>query len=154
MTATEVAAWIGACSGGGSLLWNVYTKLTAGPKLEISAYAGMVQVPPPPGNPKFLSITLHNRGTAPTTVNSVTFHSYPSRWSRFRRKVPSFNAVLDNYQGPPYPKPLEIGGEWVATVRQEGKLHELLGSKDGLWVAIHHSFAKKPTQVKVIDPTR
>lgn len=62
--------------------------------------------------------------------------------------------MLNSYEGPPYPRPLEVGGEWVASVRQEGKLDELITSKDGLWVAIHHSFAKRPTQVKVIDPTK
>src|SRR5437762_9914522 len=100
MNATQWAAWVGASSGVGSLLWNIYGKLSAGPKLEVTAYGGMVQMPPLPGNPKFLKITLHNRGTAPTSVNNVTFHSYLSRWKRMRRQVPIFNAVLDNYEGP------------------------------------------------------
>ena len=154
MNSTQLAAWVGAIGAIANAAWNIYTKLSAGPKLELSALAGMVEMPPRPGNPTFLRITLHNRGTAPTTVNNVSFHSYSSRWSRLRRQPPTFNAVLNNYEGPPYPRPLEIGGEWVASVLQQGKLDELLSSKDGLWVAIHHSFAKKPTQVKIIDPAR
>lgn len=111
-------------------------------------------MPPPPDNPTYIKITLHNRCTAPTTVNNVSFHAYESRWKRLRRKAESFNVVLNNYEGPVYPRPLDVGGEWVAMVRQEGELDELITSRVGLWVAIHHSLAKHPTQAKVFDPTK
>jgi hypothetical protein len=154
MNATQWAAWIGAIGAAANAAWNIYTKVSAGPKLELTAWGGMVQMPPPQSNPTFIKITLQNRGTAPTTVNNFSFHSYESRWKRLRRKPAGFNAVLNDYQGPPFPRPLEIGGEWVAMVRQEGKLDELICAQDGLWVAVHHSFAKHPTQVKVNDPTK
>jgi hypothetical protein len=84
MNATQLAAWVGACTGLGSLLWNIYTKLASGPKLEVTAFAGLVMMPPPLNNPGFLKPTVHNVGTAPTTITNVCFHTYRSRWARFR----------------------------------------------------------------------
>ena len=55
-----ITAWVGAVSGLGGLFWNVYTKITAGPKLAVTAYAGMVMMPPLPHNPRLLRITVHN----------------------------------------------------------------------------------------------
>ena len=34
MNVTELAAWVGAFSGLGSLVWNVYVKMTSGPRLQ------------------------------------------------------------------------------------------------------------------------
>jgi hypothetical protein len=61
MKTTELVAWIGATTGLASLIWNIYIKATANrPKLVVKAYANMVQMPPPPGNPKFLRMTVQN----------------------------------------------------------------------------------------------
>jgi len=42
MKTTELVAWIGATTGIASLIWNIYTKITANrPKLIVRAYANM-----------------------------------------------------------------------------------------------------------------
>jgi hypothetical protein len=43
MNVTQLAAWIGAFSGLGSLVWNIYTKVTAGPKIRVTAFAVAVR---------------------------------------------------------------------------------------------------------------
>jgi hypothetical protein len=149
MNATQWAAWVGACTGIAGLVWNIYTKITAGPKLRVTAFAGMVKRPSPPNNPKFLKITVQNIGTAPTTITNVTFHTYGSWWKRLRKRKPIFSAVLDNYEGPAYPRPLEVGREWVAVMAQDDRFTGLLNGATPLYLAIHYSFAKSPTQVKV-----
>src|ERR1700732_3100358 len=120
MNATPWVAWIGACSGLGSLLWNIYTKLTSGARLRVTASAGMILVPPPPRNPRILEITLQNIGTVTTTITNLTFHSYGSRWKRFKNRA-DVNAVINTYSGPQFPHKLEVGGQWVATMEQDDK---------------------------------
>src|SRR5882762_1508321 len=76
MKPTELAAWIGATTGLASLLWNIYTKLIAGPKLTVTAFANLVQRPAPPGDPRFLRITVQNVGTATTTITNLDFFTF------------------------------------------------------------------------------
>ena len=149
MTMTEIAAWVGALSGLGSLAWNIYLKLTAGPKLEVSAFAGMVIRPSSPGDPKVLRITVCNNGTALTTLTNVTFHTYNSKWARWKGSA-SYNSVLNNFQGPPTPFRLEVGREWTGSMQQDDDFAELLKTQT-LWCAVHHSFSKKPAQVKILN---
>jgi hypothetical protein len=147
MSATQWAAWVGACSGLCSLLWNIYTKLTSGPKLDVTAFPGMKMMPPPPNNPTFLSVTVHNVGTATTTITNLGLCTYESWWARKRRKG-SQHFVVANYQGPALPLKLEVGGEWRALMEQDGRFDKLLLS-DKLWCTVFHSFAKRPVEVKI-----
>jgi hypothetical protein len=83
MKTTELVAWISASTGVASLIWNSYSKITANrPKLVVRAYANMVQMPPPPRNPRFLRITVQNNGTAPTTITNVDFFKMIPGWKR------------------------------------------------------------------------
>jgi len=148
MTATELAAWVGASSGLLSVGWNIYLKLTSGPKLAVTAFAGMVMMPPPPHNPRLLKLTVNNVGTTPTTINNLTFHIYESRWKRLRRR-PSVSAVLNHYRGPEMPHKVEVGDEWVAVMEHDEKFNEWLRSGD-LWCEVHHSFSKRPTRTRIL----
>ena len=150
MTATEWAAWVGACSGLGGLAWNVYLKATSGPRLRLSAFAGMVKMPPPPNNPKFMRITVQNIGTAPTTITNITLHTFPSRWARYRNRA-TINAVIANYEGQQIPFKLEVGTEWSVLMAHDQRFDDWLG-KDTVWCAVWHSFCPKPTKVKIIHP--
>lgn len=151
ISSTQWAAWVGACTGIAGLLWNIYAKITSGPKLRVKAFAGMVKVPSPPNKPKFLRMTVQNSGTAPTTITNATFHTYGARWKRLRKSKPSFSAVLNAYEGPPLPHRLEVGGEWSALVEQNDRFTIPLDGEAPVYLAIHHSFAKLPTQVKVLQ---
>lgn len=142
-------AWIGACTGVCSLLWNIYTKVTSGPRLRVTAWAGMVMMPSPPGNPRFLKITIQNTGTATTTLTNITLHQYKSRWSRLKDRA-HFNAVLPNVSGPDLPHKLEAGTQWVGLVQHDDRFDKLL--KDPVWCAVHHSISKRPSQVKIANP--
>lgn len=153
MNATEWAAWVGACPGVGSLLWNVvwnlYTKRSAGPRLRVKASANLVQRPAPPGDPNFLRITVQNGGAAPTTITNLGFYTYLSRWARFRRRYPSPCAVLQMYQGPQLPYKLDPDGEFVALMEQDEKFDGWL-SLGNLWCFMDHSFPRKsPALAKI-----
>jgi hypothetical protein len=145
------AAWIGAATGVCSLAWNVYLKVASGPKLKIHAHAGLVTMPPRPGNPHSIRIAVRNVGTAPTTVTNYTVHSFKGFRSRFRKT--EFNAaesaVLNYYSGKQCPIKLDVGEEVNVLIEHNSQLEEWL--KDGLWVGVHHSFGRGAKLVKIYD---
>jgi hypothetical protein len=156
MKTTELVAWIGATTGIVSLGWNIYTKITANrPKPVVKAYANMVQMPPPPKNPRFLRITVQNNGTAPTTLTNVEFFDIIPRWKRIlyrlhlKKRGEEVHAVLNDYRGPQIPHKLEVGTEWVALMEQNKKFEDWLET-DKLWCAVYHSFSKKTVSTKIV----
>jgi hypothetical protein len=74
MTATEWAAWVGACGALGNLCWNMFTKWTFGPKLKVTAVENTAKE-----GDRTLTLTVQNVGTRPTTVSGIKFQVYPSR---------------------------------------------------------------------------
>ena len=150
MEATPSVAWVGACSGIASLAWNIYTKMTSGPRLKITAISGMKQWPPPPGDPTYLSVIVRNTGTATTTLTNLSLHIYDSYWKRKRQKASS-TVVVVNFINGKIPFKLEVGSEWTAFMAQDEKFNELLASNK-LWCGIWHSFSTKPIEVKVATP--
>ena len=155
MKATELAAWVGATTGLASLIWNIYTKLTDGPRLTVAAFANMVQMPAPPGNPRFLRITVQNIGTATTTLTNLDFFTFVPRWKRFlwrtklKKRPAETRAVLNLYQGPQFPHKLEVGSEWQALMQQDEGFENWL-STDKLCCAVWHSFSKRPVPMKIV----
>jgi hypothetical protein len=151
MEATPWIAWFGACTGVASLAWNIYIKTTAGARLVVTAFPNIIMLPGPPGDPRFVSVTVHNVGTAATTLTNLTLQVYDSTWKRKRRKASS-NFVVVNYQGPTLPYKLEVGGEWRAFVPQDERFRVLLAS-DKVWCGVWHSFSKKPVEFNIAKLT-
>src|SRR5258708_24201995 len=156
MKTTELVAWIGATTGLASLIWNIYTKVTANrPKLVVKAYANMVQMPSPPKNPRFLRVTVQNVGTASTTLTNLEFFKLVPRWKRLlyrlhlKKRGEEIHAILNDYRGPQIPHKLEVGSEWVALMEQDAGFEDLLKT-DKLHCAVNHSFAKRPVPSKII----
>lgn len=157
MKTTELVAWIGATTGIASLIWNIYTKITANrPKLVVRAHANMIQMPPPPRNPRFFRITVQNIGTAATTITNVEFYRLIPRWKRLLSKLRpklwagEIHAIMNDYRGPQMPYKLEVGSEWVALMEQEPSFENDWLVTDRLYCAIHHSFSKRPAPTKII----
>jgi hypothetical protein len=155
MNATELAAWVGATSGLAGLFWNIYAKITAGPKLAVSAFANMVQMPAQPGNPRFLRITVRNIGTTTTTLTNVDFFAVAPRWKRFlwwarlEKRPAETRAVLNHYQGLQLPQRLEVGSEWQALMQQDDGFEQWLTTTQ-LCCAIWHSFSKRPVPTRIV----
>jgi hypothetical protein len=145
------AAWIGAATGVFSLAWNMYLKVTSGPKLKIDAYAGMVIIPPPPGDPYFLRIVVRNVGSEPTTITNYTLHSFKGLRSRFRKTEfnAAKNAVVTKYIGKQCPTKLDVGEEVSILVEHDSRFEEWL--KEGVWVGVSHSFGGSAQMAKICD---
>jgi hypothetical protein len=149
MSPTPWVAWVGACTGVASLIWNIYKGVTTGPRLRVTALANMLKMPSPPGKPRFLRVTVQNFGNATTTITNLCFHRYDSFWKRIRNRPEDPSAVLNTYQGPQLPHKMDAGTEWVAVMQQDESFDEWM--KSGvLWCAVVHSFSKKPVQVKIV----
>jgi len=160
MKTTELVAWVGATTGLASLGWNIYVKLTANrPRLTVTAFANMILMPAPPGNPRFLKIIVQNNGTATTTLTNLEFFTFIPRWKRFlckvrlRKRSAERRAVLNDYRGPQLPHKLEVGSEWQALMQQDERFEDWLKT-DRLWCAGWHSFSRRPVPTKIVRGPR
>jgi hypothetical protein len=156
MKTTEIVAWVGATTGVASFLWNIYTKLTSGPRLRVTAFANMILMPPPQGNQNFLKITVQNIGTATTTLTNLELLTFVPRWERFlsrvklkKRSADEKHAVVIQYRGPQFPHKLEVGSEWQALMQQDEDFQRWFKT-DELWCAVWHSFSKQPVPTKIL----
>lgn len=151
INSTVWAAWIGAATGVGSFAWNIYLKVASGPKLRIRGHAGMIMIPPRPGNPHFLQITVQNVGNAPTTITNYSLHSFNNLRSKIKRN--EFNAdksaILANYIGKQCPVKLEVGEELRVLMEHDSNFEEWL--KEGLWIGVSHSFGGRAQLTKIFD---
>jgi hypothetical protein len=121
----------------------------------VTAYANMIQMPPPPGNPTFLKITVQNVGTATTTLTNLELFTFVPRWKQFlsrvklRKRSTEKHAVINYYEGSRFPHKLEVGGEWQALMQQNEDFQSWLETGK-LWCAVWHSFSKRPVPAKII----
>jgi len=152
MNITPWVAAVGAFTGVVSLSWNIYLKLSAGPKLRVQAWAGMVKRPAPPGDPKFLSVSIQNIGTVPTTLTNYGLFQYASKRDRRKQKA-EFAGILNLYEGTQAPHKLEIGDEAKILMQQDSDFAELL-KKGTLYFVVWHSFGKRSVEVPIFVPTK
>lgn len=145
MTLTEWAAWVGACSGLGGLLWNVYTKLESGPKLRMSVTPNMVRIPDARGK-KYIRARVRNIGTTKTTITTMCFASYTSWWNRFRGRATGNWVVSSPSTGQSI---LNVGEEWNGFASQDEDIEKLVAAGN-LWCEVYHSWSKKPIRARVI----
>jgi hypothetical protein len=150
----EWVAWLGACTGVASLGWNIYTKITSGPKVVVEAWAGLVTMPTTPGDPRYLKVVIKNNGTARTTITNLCLLSYEPTWkfwkSRRKREL-SFSAVLNDYEGPRAPFELDIGREATILMPQDEEFVMRLDTGKLLF-GVFYSYSRFPILVKILVP--
>lgn len=166
MNATEWAAWVGALGFGWHVYTWVYTRVHTGPQLRIRAVANFVKRPsgsnrfkfcpidtvmPVSGEPKFLRITVENRGNGPTTIQALMFETYLSRWARFWRRASPPYGYLPSHEGPQLPYPLDDGRECVAHIEQDDDFNKW-ASSGNLWFGVVHSCSTWPVLGKASYP--
>jgi hypothetical protein len=131
-------------------LWNVYTKLTSGPRLKVSASSGMKIVPAPPGDPTYIFVEVSNAGTAATTLTNLHFVIYDAWLARVRQRWPASAGltVIRPITHHPIPFKLEVGGKWLGHVIQGGRFEEMVQSGK-MWCEVSHSWSKRRAQKKI-----
>ncbi len=152
MSVTDWAAWIGAVSGLGGIVWDFFKWKTSGPHLEVSAIAGMKMLPPPPKDPTYLRITVCNVGTAPTTITALGLSVYRSWLARRRHRRSKSFVVVQPAPHQPLPYRLDVGCEWTGFTIQNDEFDEL--AKTGtLWCSVYHSFSQTPVEARIVLPS-
>jgi len=108
-------------------------------------------MPPGPGNPSFLRITVRNVGSAPTTITSYSLHSFKSFRSKFRKRDfdAAESAVIALYKGKQCPVKLDIGEQVDVLMEHDSYFEERLN--EGLWVGVTHSFGRWAQFAKIYD---
>ena len=83
LTATDIAAWVGAVAGVAAVVWDFYKWKTCGPKLDLSAGAGMKMVVAgrrshTSDDSDYILVKVRNNGTAKTTITTLSLATYDS----------------------------------------------------------------------------
>ena len=151
MGITDVVAWIGAITGTGALLWDIYKWKHSGPKLKVSVSPGMALYLPgrPETSDRFLLVRVVNIGHSKTTLNTLSFlHSdFPLRKSK---KKPVNQFVVTRPDPGKLPHVLEPGEEWVGMAKQDDKMNSMM-KKGYLYCRVYHSLSDQPAVARVTD---
>jgi hypothetical protein len=150
MGATVLAAWVGAVTGAGGILWDVYKwKASARPKLRVSVTPGMKVHPRQRGDPTYVSVQVSNVGTSPTTIQNFGFSRYGSWSNRIRRRREGpCSVVLIPLTSQPLPYKIDVGTNWTGMALQNQDLEELMQTGN-LWCEVFHSFSGRSALAKI-----
>jgi hypothetical protein len=103
--------------------WQVFIYLRNGPRLRVTAAAGMRVFGPVPDQGEYLAITATNVGNAATTITHVVVMGYDPAWGRLRG--PKEKYVLGRSTADHAPHPLAPGAGFLATYPHDPEIVRL-----------------------------
>ncbi|OOE63468.1 hypothetical protein [Salinivibrio kushneri] len=120
LSVSEIAAWWGASVATIVLVWDVFKWISNGPKLSMLLSPNMQVLGDPSREGKtWVSITISNTGSRPTTLKGVGIEFYDSFAQRLLGK-PSHAALFPNpNDNLPLPRVIQPGDEWTGLIPQE-----------------------------------
>jgi hypothetical protein len=152
MTATDVAAWIGALTGTGVLLWDIFKWAHQRARIKVSAapnmtgYGGAAQLL---GNKTCVVVEATNVGQSKTTITHLVGFQYKSWWHRLLRRKPTTTFVVPNPRPGTLPHVLDVGERWLGMIEQNEELAKM--SRDGyLYVGVYHSTGRRPVVKRLV----
>ncbi len=154
MDQTTFIAWWGAIVATIVFAWDIYKWKTDGAKLNVQLAPNMQSI----GDPRrdgitWVSVTVTNIGSRPSTIKSVGMWYYKS-WLNFMRQKPDHAAIFpspnDNF---PLPRVINPGEEWIGLVPQDRLYESIEHSISGrLTIWLSHSQSNKPIRKLLIIP--
>jgi len=155
MTATDVAAYVGAITGPLALGWEIYKWWTKGCRLRASTYvhsagpAGKAI-----GGERYIRLNVRNVGDAATTITRVAPVYFYTTIHRLRWDWKTKYSSVE--KSPDLPVILESGREIDFYVRQDGELSRI-SVEHLLYIGVWHSMGgKNPMLARVekfsVDP--
>lgn len=149
MSETNWPAWLGAATGSIALIWNIFTYLTAGPRVAIATQldARQVNLGPPDANgdrtmttfpERHLRITAVNVGPIETYVAALSLDWYPSSVHRLLRKGRK-RFFVPSPPGSGLPCSLRPGCEWYAMLKYVTILSNLPSKNGAAYAVVHFS---------------
>jgi hypothetical protein len=151
MSATDIAAWIGAVTGTLVLIWDVYKWLETGPKIKVSvapnmvAYGSAVAVL---GNKANIMVEVTNTGDGKTTITHLVGLFYRSRLRKWLRRKPDRTMIVLNPGSGQLPHVIHPGERWIGAMDQSDALIKM-SNEGALYVGVLHSTQKPPVLARV-----
>jgi hypothetical protein len=154
MTATDIAAWVGAVGAVVAIAWDFFKWRFAGARVQLHLAPNMEMLPPSPlaAKGELVIVTAVNVGDAPTTITHVLGVVYQSRLAQFRRKRKKTVVFMPVELGPPVPHVLHPGEQWTCGIIQSQVLDATLPS-DVVLLGLQHAVASKPVLHKLHRPS-
>ena len=152
MSATDIAAWIGAVTGTLVLIWDVYKWLQTGPKVKVSvapnmvAYGSAVAVL---GNKANIMVEVTNTGDGKTTITHLVGFFSRSRLRKWLRRKPDRTMVVPDPGAGQLPHVIHPGERWIGAMDQSADLIKM-SNEGALYVGVLHSTQKRPVLARVI----
>ena len=125
MSATDIAAWIGAVTGTLVLIWDVYKWMQTGPKVKVSAAPNMVAYGSAVtilGNKANIMVEVTNTGNGKTTITHLVGFFYRSRLRKWLRRKPDRSMVVLNPGSGQLPHVIHPGERWIGAMDQSAEL--------------------------------
>jgi len=152
MTATDVAAWIGALTGTFVLLWDIFKWVHSGARIKVSAapnmtgYGSAAQLL---GNKTCVAVEASNVGQSKTTITHLVGFHYKTWWHRLFRRKPLTTFLVPDPRPGTLPHVLDTGERWLGMIEQNDELARM--SRAGyLYVGIYHSTSRRPALQRVV----
>jgi hypothetical protein len=152
MTATDVAAWVGALTGTGVLLWDIFKWAHSGARIKVSAapnmrgYGAAAQLL---GDEPVVMVEAINVGQSKTTITHLVGFHHRAWWHRLFRRNPATTFVVPDPRPGTLPHALDIGERWVGIMEQNEDLINM--SRNGyLYVGVYHSTARRPALQRLV----
>jgi hypothetical protein len=152
MSATDIAAWIGAVTGTLVLIWDIYKWLHTGPIIKVSvapnmvAYGSAAEVL---GNKANIMVEVTNTGDGKTTITHLVGLFYRSRLRKWLRRKPDRTMVVLNPGSGQLPHVINPGERWIGVMDQSDDLIKM-SNEGALYVGVLHSTHKSPVLVRVL----
>lgn len=105
--------------------WDAYKWLASGPKIDISASAGMkIYGGLTPDNKTYVSVTAWNVGDRPTTITNLGGMYFDSWWCAYvlRRKPKEVFIISQPSQAQRIPYRFEVGDQWIGMADQTDEI--------------------------------
>lgn len=147
-----LAAVYAALISTAALALEVRRWFETGPRLLVTAQGPMIPVNAPSAEGmKFLSLSVANRGTSPTTIKLMILHEYPTFWHRFRANPVKAAFVLDpSVPGFPVTLPMVLapGEIWDGYVIYSEELKQWV-QESHFYLGVTVSHQKRPVTARL-----
>lgn len=151
MSATDIAAWIGAVTGTLVLIWDVYKWLQTGPKIKVFVAPNMVahgSAVAILGNKANIMVEVTNTGDGKTTITHLVGFFYKSRLRKWLQRKPDRMMFVPDPGSGQLPHVIHPGERWIGVMDQNDDLIKM-SNEGALYVGVLHSTQKPPVLARV-----
>ena len=157
LSPSDLAAWWGAVVATIVFGWDIYKWRSDGPHVALELSPNMIVIGDPAREgKKWVSVTITNTGTRPTTLKGIGLEHYANPTRRLRGKTEMAAVFPNPNDHHPLPRMLNPGEEWRGLIPQERpdkglSLKEMANQGHLLiWASVSHK--KKPIKTRLTFP--